>query len=230
MVKAINSNDELTFEAENNLFSVLSEDERNSYLGLNITGHTDEEVQMAPILTTVAASSRDYSRKISALKDQGSCGSCWTFAATAALEGEIYFKTSKTGVSLSEMEYMECSTTRDGCQGGWMKDCYSYSKSKDRIAPTSSYPYTPRDSRRCNAAGKQNALTQTKTRVVGNIDIRGDSQLLKYADKHIVSVAIKVVNSFQIYKSGVYNGGGCQSAANHAVGLVGFGSTGGKNY
>ena len=58
---------------------------------------------------------------ISDMKDQGGCGSCWTFAATAALEGETYFKTGAKGVSLSEQEYMECSTRRDGCQGGWME-------------------------------------------------------------------------------------------------------------
>ena len=236
-VEEINSNKDATYLAVNNFMSILTEVERNSYLGLNITGHevsgdflmAFQEDNTADIELQVA-SSRDYSKKISDVKDQGGCGSCWTYAATAALEGEIYFTTGETKVSLSEQEYMECSTRRDGCQGGWMEDCYAYSIKNDRIAPTSAYRYTGKDSMQCQASGKANALTETNTRLTRNVEIKGDSQLLKFADKHIVSVAIEVVNSFHGYAGGVYNEKNCNNQANHAVAVVGYGKQGNSKF
>ena len=237
MVEKINSNKDATYLAVNNFMSILTEEERKSYLGLNITGHEvrgDSHMALhaddAGDMELQVASSRDYSKKISDVKDQGGCGSCWTFAATAALEGEIYFTTGETKVSLSEQEYMECSTNRDGCKGGWMKDCYKYSITNDRIAPTSAYRYNGVDSMRCKARGTVNALTQTNTRLIRNIEIKGDSQLLKFADKHIVSVAIEVVNSFHGYAGGVYNEKNCMNRANHAVAVVGYGKQGNSKY
>ena len=225
-VDEVNANDELTFSAENNFMSILTEEEQKSYMGLNLTGHIREDNSNKPegIMNTKVAKSRDFSRNIGPIKNQGNCGSCWSFAATAALEGEIYFTNSRTGVSLSEQEYMECSTTNDGCQGGWMKDCYTYSQRSGRIAPSAAYRYTATDARNCRAKGKANALTITNTRVTGNIEINGDAELLKYANKHIVSVAIFTRSTFHSYSSGIYNDRNCNQQPNHAVAVVGYGS------
>ena len=238
-VEKINRNKDTTYLAVNNFMSILTEEERKSYLGLNITGYEVSRDSLtlmalqaddAGDMELQVASSKDNSKKISDVKDQGGCGSCWTFAATAALEGEIYFTTGEAKVSLSEQEYMECSTDRDGCQGGWMEDCYKYSIENDRIAPTSAYRYNEIDSRQCNARGKANALTQTNTRLTGNVNIKGDSQLLKFAEKHVVSVAIEVADSFMVYGGGVYNEEDCMNQVNHAVAVVGYGKQGNSKY
>ena len=224
-VDDINANNKLTFSAENNFLSILTDDEIKSHLGVNLTGHFREVItnKRAPLTVGEVAESRDFSKKISPVKDQGNCGSCWTFAATAALEGEIYFTNSIKEVSLSEEEYMECSTTSDGCSGGWMEDGFDYSKDSGRIAPSTAYPYEQRDSRRCRASGKANALEDTNTKVTGNIKISGDAELLKYASEHIVSVAIKVVSTFHSYKKGIFNDNSCnQQQPDHAVAVVGY--------
>ena len=226
-VDEVNANDELTFSAENNFMSILTEEEKKAYMGLNLTGHINEEYSNnpAPVMNMKVAKSRDFSKKIGPIKDQGTCGSCWAFAAAAALEGEMYFTNSKTDVSLSEQEFMDCSTQNDGCKGGWMKDCYTYSTTYGRIAPSSDYSYRGKDSRMCHASGKTNAFHQTNTKITGNIPIRGgDLDLLRYASRHIVSVAISTIGSFHAYKNGIYNDRNCNSAPNHAVAVVGYGS------
>jgi len=111
-----------------------------------------------------------------------------------------------------------------------MEDCYTYSRSKDRIAPTSAAPYKGKDSRRCNYGSVANALTQTGVKVTGNINIKGDKSLLQYASKHVVSVAIKVSNKFMVYKSGVLVDSTCNVQPDHAVAVVGYGVEKGRKY
>ena len=232
-VDKINNDESRPFTAECNKFAILTEDEQAQYLGVNASGHTTNafnQVEERLVLRQGVPASRDFSEKISGIKDQGSCGSCWTFAATAALEGEMYFKNSKDRMSLSEQEYMECAKNGDGCGGGWMPDCYDYSISKDRIASTEDAPYKAKDSLKCRYDSVPNALVKAGVKVTGNINIRGDDNLLKYASSHIVSVAIMVTRDFMGYKEGVFDDTNCNTSPNHAVAVVGYGKTGGQEY
>ena len=52
-----------------------------------------------------------------AVKNQGSCGSCWTFGAMSPLEGNYYIMTGEKKV-FSEQEYLDCAPESDGCGGG----------------------------------------------------------------------------------------------------------------
>jgi len=55
---------------------------------------------------------------VTAVKDQSSCGSCWAFAATGGLEGQIAIKERKL-ISLSEQTLLDCDTNiNNGCSGG----------------------------------------------------------------------------------------------------------------
>ena len=233
-VDAVNDDDDIPFMAENNFLSILTAEERKAHMGFNSSGHMDSGVTdyaaEERLVRRDVPASQDFSDRISGVKNQGNCGSCWTYAATAALEGEMYFVNSKKGMSLSEQEYMECATSRDGCQGGWMEDCYTYSRNKDRIAPTSAAPYTGKDSRKCKYGNVENALVSSDVRVTGNTNIKGDADLLEFASKHIVSVAIKVSNKFMVYKSGVMVDNSCNKQPDHAVAVVGYGVEKGRKY
>jgi len=59
------------------------------------------------------------------VKDQGSCGSCWTFATTGTVESANAIFGSGL-VSLSEQQLVDCVTVDYGCGGGMTYDAYTY--------------------------------------------------------------------------------------------------------
>lgn len=61
---------------------------------------------------------RTYNR-VTPIKDQGSCGSCWSFSATAEYESKLAIATKGTYYDLAEQYGLECDTFSYGCDGGY---------------------------------------------------------------------------------------------------------------
>lgn len=60
---------------------------------------------------------------ISRVKEQSTCGSCWTFSTTGVLEAQYAIKTGKL-VEFSEQMLLDCDSRNDGCSGGLMHKAY----------------------------------------------------------------------------------------------------------
>jgi len=73
-------------------------------------------------------------------KDQGSCGSCWSFASVGALESHILKKYAVGPYDLSEQQILNCNTYGYSCSGG-SSDAPRYWESTGPITEAC-YPYT----------------------------------------------------------------------------------------
>jgi len=118
-INEINANPENTFTVGHNQFSTWTKDEYKRLLGYKGPQSVDEST-VVTLPTDNLADSVDWRTKgaVNPVKNQGQCGSCWAFSATAAIEGHHFIATG-TLLSLSEQEVVDCDTSSYGCQGGW---------------------------------------------------------------------------------------------------------------
>jgi len=167
---------------------------------------------------------------VSPIKNQGDCGSCWSFSTTGSVEG-IHFLTTKNLVSLSEQNLMDCSDSygNQGCNGGLMDDAFQYIIDNKGLDTESSYPYQGVTSTNCQYKAANSGAT-----ITGFTDVKAGSEsaLLTASNSQPISVAIDASHqSFQMYTSGVYYEAQCSSSQlDHGVLVVGYGVDDGKDF
>mmetsp|Transcript_99086 Transcript_99086/g.212269 ORF Transcript_99086/g.212269 Transcript_99086/m.212269 type:complete len:377 (+) Transcript_99086:83-1213(+) len=178
---------------------------------------------------------------ISEVKNQGHCGSCWTFSTVGCLEAHLALKYDAwRAPRLSEQQLVECAQDYDnhGCNGGLPSHAFEYVRGAGGLSTEFSYPYKGVDGKcRFNkSTTPETAPFQPSSMGVGvevpggavNIT-QGDEAALKYylATRGPVSVAFQVASDFRHYASGVYTSTVCKSGAkdvNHAVLAIGYGT------
>lgn len=169
---------------------------------------------------------------VTSVKDQGQCGSCWTFSATGAIEGAWAIAKGKL-VDLSEQELVDCATGRNygshGCNGGQMDGAFKFVIENGQCA-LSAYPYT-------SGVTKTGGTCQKTCSAVAHIsscsDVKSLDQIsLQNAVAHQpVAIAIEAdTRYFQSYSSGVLTSSDCGTNLDHGVLIVGYGTENGIDY
>jgi len=230
-IKSIN-NENRGFSVAMNKFGDLSGAEFGAlYNGLVVPQEYVHVQSFFPELTAPLADSKDWRTEgaVTKVKNQGQCGSCWSFSTTGSVEG-CHKITTNTLVSLSEKNLMDCSKAQgnQGCNGGLMTSAMDYIIKNKGIDSEVSYPYQPVDGTcKYNAANKASALASYT-----NVKSGSEADLLASVNMGPVSVAIDASqSSFQFYSSGVYYDARCSSSnLDHGVLAVGYNTDAGKDY
>jgi len=170
---------------------------------------------------------------VTPVKDQNSCGSCWTFSTSGVVESHYAIATKKL-VSLSEQQLVDCAGAfnNHGCNGGLPSQAMEYIHYTGGLETEESYKYTGRNGK-CDFD-----RTKVVAQVAQVVNIsQGDENSILEAVGTIgpVSIAYDCTLGFQFYHSGVYDGWFCgnkPSQVNHAVLAVGYGhdEKSGKDY
>ena len=136
-----NSLPDRTFDMGFNMFSSMTEAEKNQYLGLANETLLEERPSLSlltsPSPTLQVPSSVDHVAMgiVTGVKNQGGCGSCWAFAATASFEG-VYAARTWRRKDFADQELLDCTYegSRDGCNGGWYYQAWDYIKGSRRLS------------------------------------------------------------------------------------------------
>nr|CAA26255.1 cysteine proteinase I precursor [Dictyostelium discoideum] len=148
-----------------NKFADLSSDEFKNYYLNNKEAIFTDDLPVADYLDDEFINSIptafDWRTRgaVTPVKNQGQCGSCWSFSTTGNVEGQHFISQNKL-VSLSEQNLVDCDhecmeyegeeACDEGCNGGLQPNAYNYIIKNGGIQTESSYPYTAETGTQCN--------------------------------------------------------------------------------
>ncbi len=177
---------------------------------------------------------------IGAVKDQGICGSCWSFGSAESIEGNWYLKQKKADPSyaaalepMSQQALVDCSWGfgNNGCDGGEAPRAFEWVLSNGNIPTEASYGIYEMADGYCHTGAASAGAVLT-----GYVNVTsGDQNALQDAlfNHGPVSVAIDAAHEeFVFYSSGVYYNPKCGNTPDdldHEVLAIGWAVVDGQN-
>jgi len=223
-INEINADVTNTFTVGHNEFSTWSADEMKRLNGFKAWTRQVVDVENnTPLSDEVNWVTKGA---VTPVKNQGSCGSCWSFSSTGCMEGAWFIKTG-TLLSLSEQELVDCDHNGSmGCNGGSMEGAFDwYETNKSELE--SQYAYTAK-----NGTCQESSYTgQFNSTGYKTITANSSSALHASIEAGPTSIAIEADKMvFQMYTSGVLNSTKCGTNLDHGVLAVGYGTENGQDY
>lgn len=227
-IKEINSSQSDSVHAHNK-FSDMTRAEYRSFLGYR-PAFTDSVTEFSNQTVpdwTVGWNWADHGA-VNPVKDQGQCGSCWSFSSTGALEGAWFLKSGQL-LSFSEQELVDCVKTCFGCGGGNQTLAFHYWTTHFPMSETS-YPYTA-----TNGVCQYNVNdSYSNIQVLGTIQVQTDNAAALQAASYQQPIAVSIEADtyyFQTYSSGVLTDAAqCGTSLDHAVLSTGYGRLNGNDF
>jgi hypothetical protein len=169
---------------------------------------------------------------VNPIQNQGQCGSCWAFSATATIESWIKI-TRGNLPKLSEEELVECVPIGDGCEGcngGSFEGAGKWVHSNGQCSETA-YPYTSGAGVTGSCKGTSSCAVQAGTEAITTIAglSGGENAIGATCDYEPVNIAVEAdQRSFQTYSSGIFcpSKTECGENLDHAIVVVGYMTTG----
>lgn len=167
---------------------------------------------------------------VSPVRNQASCGSCYSFATMGMLEARIRILTNNSQTpTLSPQQVVSCSEYSQGCDGGFPYLIGKYVQDFG-IVDESCFPYTGSDSL-CTVPKSCKRIYTADYNYVGGFygGCSEEAMMLELVKNGPMGVAFEVYSDFMNYKEGIYHHSGLRDSCNpfeltnHAVLLVGYG-------
>jgi len=223
-INQINADESNTFVAGHNQFSTWTAAEYKQILGFKTW--TNNVVSVEDASPTADSVNWVTAGAVTPVKNQGSCGSCWSFSSTGAMEGAYFIKTG-TLLSLSEQELVDCDHIGSaGCNGGSMEGAFEWYKT-NMAELEADYSYTGRNGT-CAETSYTGQFEST-----GYVQVKANSESAFKASVQAgpTSIAIEADKRvFQTYTSGILNSTTCGTQLDHGVLAVGYGTENGQAY
>ncbi|XP_017079416.1 procathepsin L [Drosophila eugracilis] len=169
---------------------------------------------------------------VTPVKFQGTCGSCWAFATTGAIEGHTFRKTGSLP-NLSEQNLVDCGPVEDfglnGCDGGFQEAAFCFIDEVQKgVSQAGAYPYIDNKDK-CKYDGSQSGA---HLEGFAAIPPKDEEQMKKVvATLGPIACSVNGLESLKNYAGGIYNDNECnQGEPNHSILVVGYGSENGQDY
>jgi len=172
---------------------------------------------------------RNKAGVMTAVKNQGSCGSCWAFSVTETLESHAAIASGSEAPVLSAQQVNSCSSNpgkcggTGGCGGNIQANGFNYT-AKAGLTIAANWPYTA-SSGRCDQSKIKPCIQND-----GYVKLKVNdynSLMTAVATKGPIAISV-AATAFASYGGGILDHADC--IMNHAVQLVGYGTDKGTDY
>ena len=210
------------FEVDDHFTSTLTPEVRANLRGYNPPADYERELEQHLKIFPIDKSELPINLSwydlggVTPVKNQGACGSCWAFAATAEMESFIKIYYGKE-TDLSEQQSISCNPYGSGCNGGWAPASYYVFQNYGSVLENCA-PYLAMDPPA--APCTQDDFLKYGT-ITGYNSISNDVNQIKAALQYgPVCTAIDASDAFEAYSGGCFDEK--SNTTNHLVLIVGY--------
>jgi len=162
---------------------------------------------------------------VSPIRNQGSCGSCWSFASVSNIESKYAIR-YKVLRQFSEQQLIDCDSSNSACNGGNAGLAFNYIKRVGGLMERSVYTKSLYLNKKSTCVYNK---AKTVAKVTGFVNVGTNEETIKNYIYNYGPVAVAInASKLQYYYSGViaYTDAQCNpKVLNHAVNIIGYGVT-----